>query len=209
MARLKLPGRITESDLGFSRRLEFEAPVPKAETAVPKSPPPSSTTETVDALPPQMPAGAKSESKGRTVTRKRRQGTLATLPPEQPTSDAEMVTVRVLYRLPDDLLARATSWADKARCPPGTILRRAMSELRPDLVATLEAGIDYRDIPPERARSSSHRFDSSITLSRDAYSRLCREIDPEGIAGLTPALSRWVRAKAIAHLETYLTRAGY
>ena len=97
----------------------------------------------------------------------------------------------------------------KARCPPGTILRRAMAELRPDLVAALEAGIDYRDIPPERARSSSHRFDSSITLSRDAYGRLCREIDPEGIAGLTPALSRWVRAKAIAHLETYLTRAGY
>jgi len=42
-----------------------------------------------------------------------------------------------------------------------------------------------------------------------AHTRLCQEIDPQGIAGLTPALSRWVRAKAIAHLETYLARAGY
>jgi len=209
MARLKLPGRITGSDPGFSRRLEFEASVPKAETAVPKSPPPSSTTETVDALPPQMPTESKAGSNGRTGTRKRRDGTGSALPPEQPPSGAEMVTVRVLYRLPDDLLARAAGWAEKARCPPGTILRRAMAELRPDLVAALEAGIDYRDIPPERAKSSSHRFDSSITVSRDAYSRLCKEIDPEGIAGLTPALSRWVRAKAIAYLDAYLARAGY
>ncbi|SMP00150.1 hypothetical protein, partial [Paracoccus laeviglucosivorans] len=105
--------------------------------------------------------------------------------------------------------ARAAAWAAKARCPVGTVLRRAMAELRPALTAALEAGIDYRDVPVDRAKASAHRFDSSITLSRAAHDRLCTELDPEGLAGLTPALSRWVRAKAIAHLDAYLHRAGY
>ncbi|MDS9469609.1 hypothetical protein RGQ15_18750 [Paracoccus sp. MBLB3053] len=220
MAKLKLPGRISAPDPGFSRRLEFEAaaenspPTPLAEPL-----PPTRRAENTVVLPEtETPSGSSNDPQPKgaaTASAKRKRAAVprtGSTPATQRglrASGEDMVTIRVLYRLPDDLVVRAAAWAEKARCPTGTVLRRAMIELRPELVAALEAGIDYRDIPAERAKQSAHRFDSSITLSRATHARLCQEIDPEGLAGLTPALSRWVRGKVIAHLETWLARAGY
>jgi len=214
MAKLKLPGRISAPDPGFSRRLEFEAAAGPEEVPAP-APETETETETETASEPVKDGQATVSATAAKTSAKQKRG--ATPRPGGPSAPArglrpsgeDMVTIRVLYRLPDELVARAAIWAEKARCPTGTVLRRAMIELRPELVAALEAGIDYREIPTERARQSAHRFDSSITLSRAAHTRLCQEIDPEGLAGLTPALSRWVRAKVIAHLETWLARAGY
>ncbi|WP_134681401.1 hypothetical protein [Paracoccus ravus] len=222
MAKLKLPGRISAPDPGFSRRLEFEAAAensPPTPLAVPL--PPTRQAENTVVLPEtETPSGSSNDPQPKgaaaaTASAKRKRAAAprtGTTPAPQRglrASGEDMVTIRVLYRLPDELVARAGAWAEKARCPTGTVLRRAMIELRPELVAALEAGIDYRKIPAERAKQSAHRFDSSITISQDAHARLCTEIDPEGLAGLTPALSRWVRAKVIAHLEKFLTRAGY
>jgi len=219
MAKLKLPGRISAPDPGFSRRLEFEAPSGPEEDPVPLPPvpetacPPKNESETTGEAAKDRQATVAAVVAKATPRQKRgavsRPGATPAPQHRLRPSGEDMVTIRLLYRLPDDLVARAAIWAEKARCPTGTVLRHAMSDLRPVLVAALEAGIDYREIPTERAKQSAHRFDSSITLSRDAHARLCQEIDPEGLAGLTPALSRWVRAKVIAHLETWLARAGY
>ncbi|MTH62162.1 hypothetical protein [Paracoccus litorisediminis] len=219
MAKLKLPGRISAPDPGFSRRLEFETATGPEEDPVPLPPvpetgcPPEIETATTGEAAQDRHATVAAVMAKAAPRQKRgavsRPGAIPAPPRGLQRAGEEMVTIRVLYRLPDDLVARAAIWAEKARCPTGTVLRRAMADLRPELVAELEAAIDYREIPAERARQSAHRFDSSITLSRAAHARLCAEIDPEGLAGLTPALSRWVRAKVIAHLEIWLARAGY
>ncbi|WP_142663747.1 hypothetical protein [Paracoccus laeviglucosivorans] len=42
-----------------------------------------------------------------------------------------------------------------------------------------------------------------------AHDRLRQELDPEGIAGLTPTVSRSVRARVITHLDGFLEQQGY
>lgn len=117
--------------------------------------------------------------------------------------------LRFGFRFPDDLIQRAEVWAEKARCPVSAILRKSFGELRPVLIETLEKGIKYTEIPHDRVSDASASFDTSIMIEKDAYERLVKEIDPEGIMGIEAPMSRWARARFIEHFGKYLDKHGY
>ena len=118
------------------------------------------------------------------------------------------VKLRVTFRCPTDLAERATAWADKARCPVSAVFRKAMGELRPQLIERIEAGIEYTEVPSERMTDASHPFDTSMMISQAAYDRLTKEIDPEAMTGIEAPMSRWVRAQFLPHFDAWLTGKG-
>lgn len=118
------------------------------------------------------------------------------------------VKLRVTFRCPSDLAERATAWAEKARCPVSAVFRKAMGDLRPQLIERIEAGIEYTEVPSERMTDASHPFDTSMMISQAAYDRLAKEIDPEAMTGIEAPMSRWARAQFLPHFDAWLTGKG-
>ncbi|WP_147101107.1 hypothetical protein [Paracoccus aurantiacus] len=118
------------------------------------------------------------------------------------------VKLRATFRCPSDLAERATAWAEKARCPVSAVFRKAMGELRPQLIERIEAGIEYSEMPSDRMTDASHQFDTSMMISQAAYERLAKEIDPEAMTGIEAPMSRWVRAQFLPHFDAWLTSKG-
>lgn len=119
------------------------------------------------------------------------------------------VTVRVYFCWREDMAARAAKWAVAARCPPKKIFQQAWAKMKDDILAEIEAGIRYKDIPHDRVSDAGERFDTRIQISAKAFEQLQRELDPEGFVGVSPALSRWVREQAFSRIDSYFAKAGY
>ena len=83
-----------------------------------------------------------------------------------------------------------------------------MGEIRPQLIARVEAGIAYTDVPNERMTDASHAFETSIMITQIAYDRLAKEIDPESMTGIEAPMSRWARAQFLPHFDAWLTSKG-
>lgn len=119
------------------------------------------------------------------------------------------VTVRVYFCWREDMAARAAKWAVAARCPPKKIFQQAWAKMKDDILAEIEAGIRYKDIPHDRVTDAGERFDTRIQVSAKAFEQLQSELDPEGFVGVSPALSRWVREQAFSRIDSYFAQAGY
>lgn len=127
---------------------------------------------------------------------------------QRPASKAN-VRIKINFGWSDELVGRAAVWAEKARCPAKSILQKAFNNVRPDLVARLEKGLRYTEIPHDRAVNVAERLQSSITISDEAFQALQAEIDPENVTGVSMLISRWAREIATPMVERYLSNAGY
>lgn len=225
MAKLKDRGMVLKRDDSFAARLDVAKPeeTPRAaEKHAPKPPvkksaeasattqkpaekpkdtpvrPPISAPITVSE--PEVPPEISAPSEARKTTDDVKAPVEADRGPK--------VKLRVTFRCPTDLAERAAAWADKARCPVSAVFRKAMGELRPQLIERIEAGIKYTEVPSERMTDASHPFDTSMMISQAAYDRLAKEIDPEAMTGIEAPMSRWVRAQFLPHFDAWLTGKG-
>lgn len=225
MAKLKDRGMVLKRDDSFAARLDVakpvqasqpaEKPAPKpptkksAEPSAPK-PKPADTSEEKPAKPPISAASTASEPSATPDIS-------ATIEPRKTTEDMKVpveagrgpkVKLRATFRCPSDLAERATALAEKARCPVSAVFRKAMGELRPQLIERIEAGIEYTEVPSERMTDANHPFDTSMMISQTAYDRLVKELDPEAMTGIEAPMSRWVRAQFLSHFDAWLTSKG-
>lgn len=209
MARLKDRGFVKKRDTSFARRLEVGLAADQRQPASEAAPLAVAEVQTEQeravqqpskpAAPAPAPAPAKPESSSRQKEKAAR------------TEKGRGVKskIRLAFRMPDDLVLRAATWAEKARCPVNAILRKGFNDLRPILIGSLEAGIRYTEIPHERVGDASHSFDTTVMIDSVAADRIANEIDPEDITGVEAPLSRWARARFIEHFDDYLRAKGY
>ncbi|WBU58596.1 hypothetical protein [Paracoccus sediminicola] len=224
MANLKARGLVLKRDDRFAARLDVakpvaapqpaEKPAPKPsakKSALTPRPKPADTPQDKPAKPPisapitASEPDAASESSAPAEARKTTEDMKA--PGEA--GRGPKVKLRATFRCPSDLAERATAWAEKARCPVSAVFRKAMGELRPQLIERIEAGIEYSEMPSDRMTDASHQFDTSMMISQAAYERLAKEIDPEAMTGIEAPMSRWVRAQFLPHFDTWLTGKGH
>ncbi|MFC3530240.1 hypothetical protein ACFOMH_18885 [Paracoccus mangrovi] len=225
MAKLKDRGMVLKRDDSFAARLDVakpeEAPRPVEKSA---SKPPAKKSTEVSAPPPKPAEKPKNSpvkpQSSAPITAPEAEATpdvSATTEPRKTTEDMKVpveagrgpkVKLRATFRCPSDLAERATAWAEKARCPVSAVFRKAMGELRPQLIERIEAGIEYTEVPSERMTDASHPFDTSMMISQTAYDRLVKELDPEAMTGIEAPMSRWVRAQFLSHFDAWLTGKG-
>lgn len=119
------------------------------------------------------------------------------------------VEIRIAFLWPRDLVERAQIWADKARSPVNLILKKGWMNSREKIVADLEKGIQYKDIPHDSIEAAGVRLEARLLLSERSHQRLVEEIDPENMIGLAAPIGRWARKKALPMIDAYLKDAGY
>lgn len=225
MAKLKDRGMVLKRDNSFAARLDVaksvEASRP-AEDPAPKLPVRKSADHPVPAAKPAIKpydTPAKPTISAPIVASETKAAADTSAPAEanKAASDTKVpveagrgpkVKLRVTFRCPSDLAERATAWAEKARCPVSAVFRKAMGDLRPELIERIEAGIEYTEVPNDRMTDASHPFDTSMMISQYAYDRLVKEIDPEAMTGIEAPMSRWVRAQFLPHFDAWLTDKG-
>lgn len=227
MAKLKDRGMVLKRDDSFAARLDVaksaEAPRP-AEKAAPKPPakksaeasaptPKPAEKPTDTAAKPQISAPIPASEPAPASAPDMSAAPEARKNSEDMKAPAEAgrgpkIKLRVTFRCPTDLAERAAAWAEKARCPVSAVFRKAMGELRPQLIERIEAGIEYTEVPSERMTDASHPFDTSMMISQAAYVRLAKEIDPEAMTGIEAPMSRWSRAQFLPHFDAWLTGKG-
>lgn len=222
MANLKARGLVLKRDDSFAARLDVAKPVDAPRPADKPAPKPSAkkssdvsaplpkSAETPKELPTRPAVSAPitaSEAEAapdNSATTESRQ-TSADMKATVEAGRGPKVKLRVTFRCRTDLAERATAWAEKARCPVSAVFRKAMGELRPQLIERIEAGIEYTEVPNERMTDASHPFDTSMMISQTAYDRLVKELDPEAMTGIEAPMSRWVRAQFLSHFDAWLT----
>lgn len=225
MAKLKDRGMVLKRDDSFAARLDVAKPAePLPPVAKPATKSPVKKSAAASVQPPMAADKAKDQATQPAVS--------APIPATEPdaapdisaaeeapstASNAKVpveasrgpkVKLRATFRCPSDLAERATAWAEKARCPVSAVFRKAMGELRPQLIERIEAGINFTEVPDCRMMDASHPFDTSMMISQDAYDRLAQEIDPEAMTGIEAPMSRWVRAQFLPHFDAWLTSKG-
>ncbi|SDE83386.1 hypothetical protein SAMN05421538_11261 [Paracoccus isoporae] len=225
MANLKARGLVLKRDDRFAARLDVakpvdapqppEKPAPKpsakksAEAITPR-PKPADTPQDKPAKPPISAPITASEPEAASQISAPAAARKTTEDMKAPVEAGRgpKVKLRATFRCPSDLAERATAWAEKARCPVSAVFRKAMGELRPQLIERIEAGIEYSEVPSDRMTDASHPFDTSMMISQAAYDRLVKEIDPEAMTGVEAPMSRWVRAQFLPHFDAWLTSKG-
>lgn len=226
MANLKARGLVLKRDDSFAARLDVAKPVEAPRPAEKPAPKPPADSGSTASAPTPKPAEKPKELAQRTVVSapitasepKSAPDSSTTQEPRKTTEDMKAtveadrgpkVKLRVTFRCPTDLAERATACAEKARCPVSAVFRKAMGELRPQLIERIEAGIEYTEVPSERMTDASHPFDTSMMISQAAYDRLAKEIDPEAMTGIEAPMSRWARAQFLPHFDAWLSSKGH
>ncbi|RCW78915.1 hypothetical protein [Paracoccus lutimaris] len=222
MARLKDRGTVIRRDNSFAARLDVARPAEQPTSVAKPAPSPAVKKSTEMSVAASTPADKPCDQEAK-------QGSLTwitdatshpsaatevhtTAPKQKTPPEAGKVTnikLRVTFRCPTDLTERATTWAEKARCPVSAVFRKAFADLRPQLIERIEAGINYTEVPNDRMKDASHPFDTSMMISRAAYDRLTREVDPEAMTGIEGPMSRWARAQFIPHFNAWLAAKGH
>ena len=225
MANLKARGLVLKRDDRFAARLDVAKPVDapqppekpapkpsakKSDEAITPRPKPADTPQDKPAKPPISAPITASEPEAASQISAPAAARKTTEDMKAPVEAGRgpKVKLRATFRCPSDLAERATAWAEKARCPVSAVFRKAMGELRPQLIERIEAGIEYSEVPSDRMTDASHPFDTSMMISQAAYDRLVKEIDPEAMTGVEAPMSRWVRAQFLPHFDAWLTSKG-
>lgn len=206
MARLKDRGFVAKRDDSFSRRLEVTG-VTSEETSMPDEP--FSASAPADPKPKLEFDAAEAASPVAKVSREIGEAKPLLADVQSQKSERDRVTIRLAFRVPDDLTKRAELWAKKARCQVRIVLLKGFSEMREDLIAKLEKGISYTEIPHDRVARASTSLDTSVLVTVEARAKLTTEIDPEGLTGIEAPLSRWARAIYTKSFDRYLAENGY